>query len=91
MKILLVKIHKAVLAYALWGWPLVLLDAGLDAWLGEPMTWWRHVLNDGGFAYVLCAAAALLGAAGLAGSIATGGVAPAIGFGLVALVQSHLE
>ena len=32
-----------------------------------------------------------LGAAGLAGSIATGGVAPAIGFGLVALVQSYLE
>ena len=32
-----------------------------------------------------------LGAAGLAGSIASGGVAPAIGFGLVALVQSYLE
>jgi hypothetical protein len=32
-----------------------------------------------------------LGAAGLAGCIASGGVAPAIGFGLVALVQSYLE
>ena len=32
-----------------------------------------------------------LGVAGLAGSIASGGVAPAIGFGLVALVQSYLE
>lgn len=32
-----------------------------------------------------------LGAAGLAGSIASGGVAPAIGFGLVTLVQSVRE
>jgi hypothetical protein len=32
-----------------------------------------------------------LGIAGVAGSIASGGVAPAIGFGLVALVQSYLE
>lgn len=32
-----------------------------------------------------------LGAAGLAGSIASGGVAPAIGFGLVTLFQSMLE
>jgi hypothetical protein len=60
MKNILVKIHAAVLAYALWGWPIVLLDAGLDAWLGEPATWWRHVLNDGGFLYVVCAAAALI-------------------------------
>ena len=60
MKSILIKIHAAALAYALWGWPVVLLDAGLDAWLGEPATWWRHVLNDGGFAYVLCAAAALI-------------------------------
>jgi hypothetical protein len=60
MKNTLVKLHSAVLAYALWGWPIVLLDAGLDAWLGEPTTWWRHLLNDGGFAYVLCAAAALI-------------------------------
>lgn len=60
MKTLLTRIHHAVLAYALWGWPVVLLDAGLDAWLGEPATLWRHVLNDAGFAYVLCAAAALI-------------------------------
>lgn len=32
-----------------------------------------------------------LGAAGLAASVATGGIAPAIGFGLVTLVQSVLE
>ena len=32
-----------------------------------------------------------LAVAGLAGSVATGGVAPAIGFGLVALVQSYRE
>lgn len=60
MKRTLEKIHAAVLAYALWGWPVVLLDAGLDAWLGDPATLWRHVLNDAGFAYVLCAAAALI-------------------------------
>ncbi|HXT01721.1 MAG TPA: hypothetical protein VN915_13690 [Elusimicrobiota bacterium] len=60
MKSLLTRIHKAVLAYALWGWPVVLLDAGLDAWLGDPTTLWRHVLNDAGFAYVLCAATALI-------------------------------
>ena len=44
----------------IWGWPIVLIDAALDAWQGEPTTWWHHVLNDGGFAYVLCAAAALI-------------------------------
>lgn len=56
----LVKLHAAALAYALWGWPVVLLDAGLDAWLGGPASSWRHVLNDAGFAWVLCAAAALV-------------------------------
>ena len=60
MKNALVKIHAAILAYSLWGWPVVLIDAGLDAWLGDPATLWRHVLNDAGFAYVLCAAAALI-------------------------------
>jgi hypothetical protein len=60
MKNLLVRLHQAALAYALWGWPVVLLDAGLDAWLGDPASLWRHVLNDAGFAYVLCAAAALI-------------------------------
>jgi hypothetical protein len=60
MRSLLARVHKSVLAYALWGWPVVLLDAGLDAWLGDPATLWRHVLNDAGFAYVLCAAAALI-------------------------------
>jgi hypothetical protein len=59
MKNILVKLHKAVLAYVVWGWPIVLIDGALDAWQGEPTTLWRHVLNDGGFAYVLCAAAAL--------------------------------
>jgi hypothetical protein len=59
MKNALVKIHNAVLAYVLWGWPVVLIDAALDAWQGEPATAWRHLLNDAGFAYVLCAAVAL--------------------------------
>ena len=48
---------------------------------GDP-AWVKHLSHVG---------YAGLGVAGLAGSIATGGVAPAIGFGLVALVQSYLE
>ncbi|NNN06192.1 MAG: hypothetical protein HKL90_09865 [Elusimicrobia bacterium] len=59
MKRILAEIHYAVLRYVLWGWPVVLIDASLDAWWGEPATLWRHLLNDAGFAYVLCAAAAL--------------------------------
>lgn len=55
----LTRLHRAVLAYAVWGWPLVLIDAALDAWMGGPASLWRHVLNDAGFAWVLCAAAAL--------------------------------
>lgn len=60
MKNILAKLHKAALAYVLLGWPIVLIDAALDAWMGEPAALWRHVLNDAGFAYVLCAAAALV-------------------------------
>jgi hypothetical protein len=48
---------------------------------GEPK-WVRHLSHVG---------YASLGAAGLAASVATGGVAPAIGFGLVAAVQAFLE
>ena len=48
---------------------------------GDP-TWVKHLSHVG---------YAGLGAAGLAGSVATGGVGPAIGFGLVTLVQSYLE
>jgi hypothetical protein len=48
---------------------------------GAP-AWVRH-LSHAGYAG--------LGAAGLAASVASGGVAPAIGFGLVAIVQSFLE
>ena len=59
MKNTLAKLHNAVLAYVVWGWPIVLIDAALDAWQGEPAALWRHLLNDAGFAYVLCAAAAL--------------------------------
>lgn len=48
---------------------------------GDP-AWVKHLSHVG---------YAGLGVAGLAGSVATGGVAPAVGFGLVALVQSYLE
>jgi hypothetical protein len=47
----------------------------------EP-AWVRHLSHIG---------YAGLGAAGLAASVATGGVAPAIGFGIVALYHLHLE
>ena len=50
--------------------------------LQDSPRWVKH-LSHAGYAG--------LGVAGLAGSIASGGVAPAIGFGLVALVQSYLE
>ena len=50
--------------------------------LGDDPAWVRHLSHVG---------YAGLGAAGLAASVATGGVAPAIGFGLVTLVQSLLE
>ncbi|MFI5363512.1 MAG: hypothetical protein ACHQ49_16210 [Elusimicrobiota bacterium] len=59
MKNILAKFHKAALAYVVWGWPIVLIDAALDAWQGEPAALWRHLLNDAGFAYVLCAAIGL--------------------------------
>lgn len=48
---------------------------------GEPV-WVRHLSHVG---------YAGLGLAGLAGSVASGGVAPAVGFGLVTAVQSYLE
>lgn len=48
---------------------------------GEP-TWVKHLSHVG---------YAGLGAAGLAASIASGGVAPAIGFGIVTVVQLFLE
>jgi hypothetical protein len=59
MKNILAELHEGALAYALWGWPIVLIDAALDAWQGEPAFLWRHLLNDAGFAYVLCAAIGL--------------------------------
>ena len=60
MKNTLARIHQAVLTYVLFGWPVVLIDGALDAWQGDPTSLWRHLLNDAGFAYVLCAAAALV-------------------------------
>jgi hypothetical protein len=48
---------------------------------GDPK-WVRHLSHVG---------YAGLAAAGLAGSVATGGVAPAIGFGIVTAVQAFLE
>lgn len=59
MRNILAKIHKAVLACAVWGWPVILVDAGLQAWLGDSEAWWRNLLNDGGFYWILCAAVAL--------------------------------
>ena len=35
MKNILVKLHKAVLAYVVWGWPIVLIDAALEAVDGD--------------------------------------------------------
>jgi hypothetical protein len=60
MKSPLVKLHKAVLAYVAWGWPLLLIDGALRAWLGDSDSGWRALLNDGGFAWILCAAVGLV-------------------------------
>lgn len=63
------------------GWTLKLAPGDPRDLNGGP-SWVKHLSRLG---------YAGLGAAGLAGSVASGGVAPAIGFGLAALVQSYLE
>jgi hypothetical protein len=48
------------MAYLKWGWPLVLADAALAQWAGEPASRWRSLVNLAAFGWVLCAPAAPL-------------------------------
>lgn len=55
MKNILVRLHKTLMAYFAWGWPLVVADAALDMWAGPPHASWRGILNGAAFAWILCA------------------------------------
>lgn len=53
MKKIALKLHAAVLAFAAWGWPLLLLDFATGAYKSpEP---WANVINTAAFLWVLCA------------------------------------
>lgn len=54
------RARDLALTYLKWGWPLVLADAALAAWAGEPAAAWRQALNLAAFAWVLCAPVAPL-------------------------------
>lgn len=60
MKKLVLKARVLVMLYLKWGWPLLLADAALAIWAGEPASAWRAILNDAAFAWVLCAPVAPL-------------------------------
>jgi hypothetical protein len=60
MKTLALKLRRAVFAYLKWGWPLVLIDAALVTWAGEPTALWRVAMNDLAFLWVLCAPVACM-------------------------------
>lgn len=51
------KLHKAVLLFATWGWPIVAVDAALEMFAGSPQGAWRDALNMTSFAWILCAPA----------------------------------
>jgi hypothetical protein len=49
-----------LLTWLKWGWPLVIADAALAAWTGEPLSNWRKFLNTAAFGWVLAVPAAPL-------------------------------
>lgn len=51
MKRFLTRLHRAVLAFAAWGWPLLLLDLASGAY--KPPAPWADWLNSAAFLYVL--------------------------------------
>ncbi|MDD5301930.1 MAG: hypothetical protein PHS14_02390 [Elusimicrobia bacterium] len=55
MRKFLLGLHKAVMTYAAWGWPLVAIDAALEMLAGSPQGAWRSALNSFSFAWILCA------------------------------------
>lgn len=52
MKNILSRAHRAVLAFAAWGWPLLLLDLATGAF--KPGAAWSGAANTAAFAWVLC-------------------------------------
>ncbi len=61
MKSLARKVRSYAMVYLRWGWPLLLADAALSTWAGEPSSLWRSIINHAAFAWVLCAPIAPLG------------------------------
>src|SRR5437879_4277855 len=57
MKKIALSLHKAVLTFAAWGWPIVAADAALELLAGSPQGRWRDALNMASFAWILCAPA----------------------------------
>ena len=55
MKKIFAKLHKAVMTYAAWGWPLVAADVALEMTSGSPQGSWRSAINGLAFAWILCA------------------------------------
>ena len=55
MKKILLSLHKAVITYFAWGWPIVAADAALEMWAGASSAPWRSFLNTAAFAWILCA------------------------------------
>jgi hypothetical protein len=47
------------MTYVTWGWPILLIVGALDAWQVEQTALWHRLLDNAGFAYMLCAVAAL--------------------------------
>lgn len=55
MKKIALSLHKAVLTFAAWGWPIVAVDAALELLAGSPQGAWRDALNLLSFAWILSA------------------------------------
>jgi hypothetical protein len=49
------KLHVAILTYAAWGWPIIVVEAALEFFAGSPQEPWRDVLNGLAFVWILCA------------------------------------
>lgn len=53
MKKIALKLHSALLAFAAWGWPLLLLDFATGAYKSPAP--WANWINSAAFLWVLCA------------------------------------
>jgi hypothetical protein len=49
------NLHRAVMTYLAWGWPLLAVAAFLSKWAGESPSLWRSLIDDAAFAWILCA------------------------------------